>query len=180
MAICCELALVLVQAVAAPIAAAAHPRRPMFAAVSCARTRVFVLVPTCFSSLWRLPSAVAPAWAAWGSWTAWSGACGNPQTRTHTRACTTPCGNPVCSTGSSSATTTKPRECHCSSLLLCYSILMLKIFHCCSVESNNCCQGTWGRTSDNTCQPCSSCANGFTMMSACTTIQDIVCAGEQS
>ncbi len=56
-------------------------------------------------------TAVPPAWASWGSWSTWTGACGGTQSRVHTRICTTPCGDPVCTTGASSETAIKPCTC---------------------------------------------------------------------
>lgn len=41
--------------------------------------------------------------------------------------------------------------------------------------SENCCVGTYGRTLDNTCQPCSTCAAGLSVISPCTTVQNIIC-----
>ncbi len=41
----------------------------------------------------------------------------------------------------------------------------------------NCCAGTWGRASDNTCPTCSTCRPGYTLTAACTTIVDTTCRG---
>ena len=43
---------------------------------------------------------------------------------------------------------------------------------------NNCCSNYWGRSSDNTCQQCSTCATGYSLITACQTYADAVCRGK--
>ena len=40
---------------------------------------------------------------------------------------------------------------------------------------NNCCSGFWGRSSDNTCQLCSTCATGWTLITPCQPYANTIC-----
>eukprot|EP00048_Salpingoeca_helianthica_P012635 m.185510 g.185510 ORF g.185510 m.185510 type:complete len:2671 (+) comp15398_c0_seq5:162-8174(+) len=91
-------------------------------------------------------------WTSWGTWTSWSGACSTSQARSRTRTCSQPapsCMGATCP-GSSQASDTKPVH-------------------------QNCCAGSWGRSSDNTCQACTVCGTGLTTMTPCATFADTIC-----
>ena len=114
-------------------------------------------------------AAVNGGWTSWAVWTAWAPVgCNTAQSRTHSRSCTNPapsCAGSDCVGVTQEAPAKARAYTYDQSVANCFPVL------------SNCCANFWANAAGKTCDACTVCAAGLTMIASCATSADTVCRG---